>query len=86
MPIPDKRTPAVAAPGTAPALSILQQLDKRITACTRCERLRSYCKGIGETRRKAYRDQEYWAKPVPGFGDERARILILGLAPRRAWS
>jgi uracil-DNA glycosylase family 4 len=66
---------------TAPAISILQQLDERITACERCERLRSYCRGIGETRRKAYRDQEYWAKPVPGFGDERARILILGLAP-----
>lgn len=81
MPIRDKITPAAAVRGAAPALSILQQLDKRITACERCERLRSYCKGIGETRRKAYRDQEYWARPVPGFGDERARILILGLAP-----
>jgi uracil-DNA glycosylase len=81
MPIRDKRTPAAAVPGATQSLSILQQLDKRITACERCERLRSYCKGIGETRRKAYRDQEYWAKPVPGFGDERARILILGLAP-----
>jgi uracil-DNA glycosylase family 4 len=40
-----------------------------------------YCKGIGEVRRKAYREQEYWAKPVAGFGDEKARILILGLAP-----
>ena len=82
MPIPSKRTiPAAAHPAGAPALSVLQLLDARITACTRCERLRSYCKGIGETRRKAYRDQEYWAKPVAGFGDENARILILGLAP-----
>jgi len=71
--------PGVSA--DAPALSVMQQLDARVIACTRCERLRSYCKGIGETRRKAYREQEYWAKPVPGFGDERARILILGLAP-----
>ncbi len=44
-------------------------------------RLRVYCKGIGETKRKAYRDQTYWARPVPGFGDPRARVLILGLAP-----
>src|SRR6185369_5745645 len=39
------------------------------------------CKGIGETKRRAYRDQTYWARPVPGFGDPRARVLILGLAP-----
>ncbi len=62
-------------------LRVLQQLNDVIVACERCERLRSYCKAIGETRRKAYRDQEYWSKPVPGFGDERARVLILGLAP-----
>jgi len=82
MPIQNKKAvPAGAQTAGAPVLSVLQKLDARITTCTRCERLRSYCKGIGETRRKAYRDQEYWAKPVPGFGDERARILILGLAP-----
>ncbi|GAC1422908.1 MAG: type-5 uracil-DNA glycosylase [Acidobacteriaceae bacterium] len=44
-------------------------------------RLREYCTQIGETRRRAYMDQTYWARPVPGFGDMRARILILGLAP-----
>lgn len=52
-----------------------------IVACERCSRLREYCTRIGETRRRAYRDQTYWARPVPGFGDARARILILGLAP-----
>ena len=52
-----------------------------IVACERCARLRTYCTGIGETRRRAYQDQEYWARPVPGFGDPRARVLILGLAP-----
>jgi uracil-DNA glycosylase len=62
-------------------LPALVQLQQDITACVRCTRLRDYCRGIGETRRKAYRDQEYWAKPVPGFGDPNARILILGLAP-----
>ena len=52
-----------------------------IITCTRCPRLRAYCAAIGELRRKAYREQTYWARPVPGFGDPRARILILGLAP-----
>jgi uracil-DNA glycosylase family 4 len=52
-----------------------------IAGCTRCARLVAYIRGIGETRRKSYRDQEYWARPVPGFGDPKARILILGLAP-----
>ncbi len=59
----------------------LQVLHERIAGCEQCERLRSYCRNIGEVKRKAYRDQEYWAKPVPGFGDPNARILILGLAP-----
>jgi len=66
---------------TAPdGLSVLQ-VQQTIIACERCARLREYCRGIGETRRRSYRDQEYWAKPVPGFGDPRARILVLGLAP-----
>lgn len=59
----------------------LADLQARIAACNRCERLRSYCTNIGEVKRKAYRDQTYWARPVPGFGDPKARILILGLAP-----
>jgi uracil-DNA glycosylase len=59
----------------------LLQVHESIIACERCTRLRSYCKGIGETKRRAYQDQTYWARPVPGFGDPRARVLILGLAP-----
>src|SRR5580693_8859699 len=62
-------------------LPVLDQLQHTIANCTRCTRLIDYCRGIGETRRKSYRDQQYWAKPVPGFGDPNARILILGLAP-----
>jgi uracil-DNA glycosylase family 4 len=60
---------------------IFQQIHDAIASCERCSRLRDYCRGIGETRRRAYQDQTYWARPVPGFGDPRARILILGLAP-----
>jgi uracil-DNA glycosylase family 4 len=63
------------------SLPILDQIRLDIAGCTRCTRLVHYIRGIGETRRKSYRDQEYWAKPVPGFGDPKARILILGLAP-----
>jgi uracil-DNA glycosylase len=56
-------------------------LNREIAGCERCPRLRSYCKAIGESKRRAYRDWKYWAKPVPSFGDEQARVLILGLAP-----
>lgn len=64
---------------TAP--SLLTQLHERIATCERCPRLRDYCKGIGEKKRRAYIDQVYWARPVPGYGDPRARVLTLGLAP-----
>ena len=59
----------------------LIQLNKEIVACTRCSRLITYCQKIGREKRRAYRDCEYWAKPVPGWGDPDARMLILGLAP-----
>jgi uracil-DNA glycosylase len=59
----------------------LLQIRESIVSCERCPRLRDYCRGIGETKRRAYQDQTYWARPVSGFGDARARVLILGLAP-----
>ena len=62
-------------------LPILDPRQQRIATCTRCPRLIDYCRTIGENRRKSYRDQQYWSKPVPGFGDPNARILVLGLAP-----
>ncbi|MEO8682179.1 MAG: uracil-DNA glycosylase [Vicinamibacterales bacterium] len=52
-----------------------------ITTCERCPRLRSYCREVARVRKRAHRDEEYWGRPVPGFGDPRARILVLGLAP-----
>jgi len=60
---------------------VLQQAHDAIVECERCTRLREYCKNIAKTKRRAYQDQIYWARPVPGFGDPRARVLILGLAP-----
>jgi uracil-DNA glycosylase len=64
-----------------PGSSELIRLNEEIVACTRCPRLITYCKKIGQEKRRAYLDWEYWAKPVPGFGDPNARVLILGLAP-----
>src|SRR5918996_2964909 len=61
--------------------SALQILNNEIVGCRLCERLTTYREKIGREKRRAYIDQEYWAKPVPGFGDPNARILILGLAP-----
>ena len=59
----------------------LAALNSRIVACDRCTRLRAYCAQVASVRRRAYVDQEYWGKPVPSFGDQQARVLVLGLAP-----
>jgi uracil-DNA glycosylase len=59
----------------------LQAVRDQIVSCTRCQRLRTHCAEIARTRRRAYRDEVYWGKPVPGFGDPRARLLLVGLAP-----
>ncbi len=61
--------------------SSLSELNQEIVACTRCPRLVAYRQKIGREKRRAYLDWDYWAKPVPGFGDPQARLLILGLAP-----
>lgn len=59
----------------------LQLVATGIVSCRRCSRLRAYCQQVAREKKRAYRDDEYWGKPVPGFGDPRARVLILGLAP-----
>jgi uracil-DNA glycosylase family 4 len=59
----------------------LARVSADIVGCNRCSRLRTYCQRIGIEKRRAYRDDEYWARPVPGFGDPLARLLIVGLAP-----
>ena len=52
-----------------------------IIACEACPRLRAYCQRIGREKRRAFREDTYWARPVPGFGDPCARVLLIGLAP-----
>lgn len=59
----------------------LDQLNARIIVCERCPRLREYDAQVARVRRRQYADCEYWGRPVPSFGDPRACVLILGLAP-----
>ncbi len=64
-----------------PAAKSLDALNARIMACNLCPRLREHCMNIASVRRRAYIDWEYWGRPVPSFGDPKARVLALGLAP-----
>jgi uracil-DNA glycosylase family 4 len=59
----------------------LDQLNREVVACRRCPRLVEHCQTVAREKRRAYRDCDYWGRPVPGFGDPNARVLILGLAP-----
>jgi len=61
--------------------SALQVLSQEVILCRLCPRLVEFREAIGREKRRAYLDHEYWAKPVPGFGDPQARVVILGLAP-----
>ncbi len=56
-------------------------LSHRIVTCRRCPRLREYCGRVAVTKRRAFLDWDYWGRPVPGWGDTQARLLIIGLAP-----
>jgi uracil-DNA glycosylase family 4 len=62
-------------------MSWLTILNKEVVACRRCPRLVAYREEVARVKRRAYLGCEYWGKPVPGFGDPRARVLIMGLAP-----
>lgn len=57
------------------------ELNCQVEACRLCPRLTAYREEVARVKRRAYRDEEYWGKPVPGFGDESARVLVVGLAP-----
>ena len=59
----------------------LPALRKTITTCEKCPRLRSWCTRVAQEKRKMYMHETYWGKPVAGFGDHRAKIMIIGLAP-----
>ncbi len=59
----------------------LEILNKEIIACRKCPRLVEWREEVARVKRKAYIAHEYWGKPVPGFGDPKARVLVVGLAP-----
>ncbi len=56
-------------------------MRRRVIACGRCPRLRDHCRRVARDRKREFRDWEYWGRPVPGFGDPNARLLVVGLAP-----
>jgi uracil-DNA glycosylase family 4 len=70
--------PESSCASNAAALTAVHQ---RIITCNRCDRLRNYCTRIAADKKAAHREDTYWGRPVPGFGDPRARVLVLGLAP-----
>jgi uracil-DNA glycosylase family 4 len=59
----------------------LTALHGEILRCEACPRLRKHCRGVAETKRRAYQEETYWGQPIAGFGDPRARLMIVGLAP-----
>src|SRR6187200_2618186 len=59
----------------------LADVHHAIVSCERCPRLRGYCGRVAREKKRAYRDDTYWGRPVPGWGDPAARLLIVGLAP-----
>lgn len=59
----------------------LDRLNAQIIQCRKCPRLVAWREQVAREKRRAYRDQEYWGRPVPGFGDDAARVLVVGLAP-----
>ena len=60
---------------------LLHRVNERIIRCKLCPRLTKYIREVGKTKTKKYMDQAYWAKPVPTFGDPKAKLLVIGLAP-----
>jgi uracil-DNA glycosylase family 4 len=78
--VADHLTVYSVGPGNRGSRS-LAHVREQIVSCQRCDRLRMYCQRIAREKRRAYRHDTYWARPVPGFGDPAARLLIVGLAP-----
>lgn len=62
-------------------MASLQRLDNEIIGCRKCPRLVEWREEVAKVKRKSFRDEQYWGKPVPGFGPQNATIVIVGLAP-----
>src|SRR5688572_26982976 len=68
-------------PARRPQSVALSLLQERVSECRRCPRLVDWREQVAREKRAAFRDEVYWGRPVPGFGDARARLLVVGLAP-----
>jgi uracil-DNA glycosylase family 4 len=66
---------------SAPRWRSIAAVSRAVVTCERCARLRRYCERVAREKRRAYMDEDYWGRPVPGFGDSQARLVIVGLAP-----
>ena len=66
---------------SAPRWRSVAAVQRAIVACEQCARLREHCTTVAREKRRMYRDETYWGRPVPGFGDPQARLVIIGLAP-----
>ena len=64
-----------------PTIKSIKLLDQKIVACRKCPRLVEWREEVAVVKRKSYENEKYWGKPVPGFGPDNARIVIVGLAP-----
>ena len=64
-----------------PASKSIKLLDQKVVACRRCPRLVQWREEVAVVKRKSYEHEKYWGKPVPGFGPDNARVIIVGLAP-----
>ncbi len=69
------------ADGPQDSVPRLVDVHAGIVSCERCPRLRTYCAEVARVKKNAHRDEIYWGKPVPGFGDPKARVLLIALAP-----
>jgi len=68
-------------PHHPPFVNRLSEMHSEIIACRRCPRLVAWREQVAREKKRAYRDEEYWGRPLPGFGDPQGRVLIIGLAP-----
>src|SRR5262245_47899139 len=80
LPKPSPRIFGPMRPTKTPKMSLVT-LKQVIQGCQRCPELRKYCEDVARSPREAFKNQQYWARPVAGFGDRRAKILLVGLAP-----
>src|SRR5260221_9161416 len=76
MPVPRGRISKSAA-----SLESLKAIETAVVACEACPRLRRHCREVARVKRRAYQSETYWGRPVPGYGDPRARLLLIGLGP-----